>query len=97
LRFVTWNVRSRYRAGSLTAGAKELARCKLDLVGVQKISWDKGGTITAGDYNFFQWKRIKSYQLGRGFFVHHKTVSAVKRVEVVSDRMSNVDTTRSLV
>jgi hypothetical protein len=28
----TWNVRSLYRAGSLTAAARELARYKLDLV-----------------------------------------------------------------
>jgi hypothetical protein len=31
----TWNVRSLYRAGSLTPAARELARYKLDLVGVQ--------------------------------------------------------------
>jgi len=33
--FGTWNVRSQYWAGSLTAVARELARYKLDLVGVQ--------------------------------------------------------------
>ena len=33
MRFGTWNVRSRYRVGSLTAAAGELARYKLDLVG----------------------------------------------------------------
>jgi hypothetical protein len=33
MRFGTWNVRSLYRAGSLMAAARELARCKLDLVG----------------------------------------------------------------
>jgi hypothetical protein len=38
----TWNVRSLYRAGSLTAVARELARYKLDLVGVQEVRWDKG-------------------------------------------------------
>jgi hypothetical protein len=31
----TWNVWSLYRAGSLMAAARELARYKLDLVGVQ--------------------------------------------------------------
>jgi hypothetical protein len=36
----TWNVRSLYRAGSLMAVARELARYKLDLVGVQKVRWD---------------------------------------------------------
>jgi hypothetical protein len=32
-----------YRAGSLTAAARELARCKLDLVGVRKVRWGKAG------------------------------------------------------
>jgi hypothetical protein len=32
--FGTWNVRSLYRAGSLTAAARELARYKLDILGV---------------------------------------------------------------
>jgi hypothetical protein len=36
----TWNVRSLYRAGSLMATARELARYKLDLVGVQEVRWD---------------------------------------------------------
>ena len=31
----TWNVRSLYRAGSLKAAARELARYKLDIVGLQ--------------------------------------------------------------
>ena len=33
----TWNVRSLYRAGSLTAAVRELARYKLDIVGVQEV------------------------------------------------------------
>jgi hypothetical protein len=35
----TWNVRSLYRVGSLMTVAKELARYKLDLVGVQEVRW----------------------------------------------------------
>ena len=35
------------------AVAKELASYKLDLVGVQEFRWDKGGTVSAEDYNFF--------------------------------------------
>ena len=41
----TWNVRSLYRAGSLKAAARELARYKLDVVGVQEVRWDKEGTV----------------------------------------------------
>ena len=51
------NVRNLYRAGSFTAAARELARYKLNLVGVQEVSWDREGTVGAGDYNFFVWKR----------------------------------------
>jgi len=50
------NVRSLYRAGSFSAAVRELARHKLDLVGVQEVRWDKSGTERAGDYNFFYGK-----------------------------------------
>jgi len=52
MRFGTWNVRSLYRARSCTAAARELARYKLDLLGVQEVRWDRQGTVRAGDYNF---------------------------------------------
>ena len=41
---------------------RELARYKLDLVGVQEVRWDKGGTVRAGDYNFFYGKRNENAQ-----------------------------------
>jgi len=53
MRFGTRNVRSLYRAGSLTAATRKLTRYKLDLMGVQEVRWDKGGIMRAGNYNFF--------------------------------------------
>jgi hypothetical protein len=52
MKFGTWNVRSMYRAGSVTAADRELVRYKLQLVGVQKVRWDKQGTVKAGNYSF---------------------------------------------
>jgi len=48
-----------YRAGSLTAAARELAGCKLDLVGRQEVRWDKGGTVRAGIMIFSMEKEMK--------------------------------------
>ena len=59
MRFGKWNVRSLYRAGSLTAAARKLARYKLDLVGVREVMWDREDTVRAGDYNFSMEKRMK--------------------------------------
>jgi hypothetical protein len=68
--------------------ARELGNYKLDLVGVQEIRWDKGGTERAEDYTSFYGAGNEDHQLGSGFFVHKRIISAVSRVEFVSDRMS---------
>ena len=67
-RFGTQYVRSLYRVGTLTAAARELARYKLDLVGVQEVRWEKGGTVRAGDYNFFCGKGNKKSSIGNRIF-----------------------------
>ena len=54
-----WNVRSLYRVGSLTTAARELARYKLDLAGIQEVGWNKGSMVRAGDYIFATKKEIK--------------------------------------
>jgi hypothetical protein len=53
MRFGTWNVRSLYRAGSLKTVSRELARYKLDLVGVQEVRWEGDGTEPAYATKYF--------------------------------------------
>jgi exonuclease III len=67
--------------------SRELARYKMDLVGVQEVRWEGGGTEPAGEYTSFYRKGNENHELGTGFFVHKRLISAVKRVEFVSDRM----------
>jgi hypothetical protein len=81
MRFGTWEVRRLYRTGSLkTVTSIRLSGC----TGGQRGEGE--GTERAEDYTF-------SYgegNVGTGFFVHKRTVAAVKRVEFVSDRMSYI-------
>jgi hypothetical protein len=44
LRFGTWIVISVFRAGTLKTVSRELARYKLDLVGMQEVRWEGSGT-----------------------------------------------------
>jgi hypothetical protein len=71
-----------YREGSLRALGEEISKCKLDLVG--------GGTERAREYTLFYGKGNENNELGTGFVVHKIIISAVKKVEFVSDRMSYI-------
>ena len=59
-------------------------------MGVQEVSWDKEGTVREEDYIFFCGKANENHQFGTGFLVHHIILSAVKRVEFVTARMSYI-------
>jgi hypothetical protein len=47
------------------------------------------GCKSQGVY-FFLWQRAGKSSIGNSFFVHQRIVSAIKRVEFVSDRMSYI-------
>jgi hypothetical protein len=59
-------------------------------VGVQEVRWEGGDTEPVGEYTFFYGKGNEIRELGTCFFVHKRIISAVKRIECVSDRMSYI-------
>jgi hypothetical protein len=56
-------------AGSLRTVAEEVSKYKLDLVGVQEVRWDRGGTEPAGQYTLFCGKGNQNHELGTDSFL----------------------------
>jgi exonuclease III len=86
MRFGTWNVRSLYRIGSLKTVTREVGKYKLDLVGVQGVRWETGGTERAEDYTFFYGQENEDHQLGTGFYVLRESYQRLREWSLLVTR-----------
>jgi hypothetical protein len=67
-----------YRAGSLREIGEDISKYKIDLVGVQEVRWDGGGTERADKYVHFSME--KGMKIMTGLFVHKSIISDFKKV-----------------
>jgi len=66
----TWNVRGSCAAGLKKQVARKLQKYNLDLVAVQEVRWNNGGSQPADDYALFYGNENANHRLGKGIFVH---------------------------
>jgi hypothetical protein len=62
---------------------RELAKYKLDSVGVQKVWYDKGRTEGVEEYTLFYGKVNENRPLQTTFFHHKQSISAVNGVTLL--------------
>jgi hypothetical protein len=55
---------------------------------LKEVRWEGSGTVP--EYIFFNGQENENHELGTGFFVQNRILSAFKRAEFVSDRMSYI-------
>lgn len=85
MRFLTCNVRSLFRSDSLKTVAIQTEKYESDLVGMQKVRWDKIDPEPTDI--FFSGNGNSSHHLYICFFIHREAILAAERVWIFSNRM----------
>jgi hypothetical protein len=77
--------------------SRELSIFKLNLVGVQEVRWENGGTKPAGEHTFFYGKGNENHELGIGFLCVRESYQQLRGLSLLVIGCHIYNTKRSLV
>jgi hypothetical protein len=72
-----------YKAGSVMTVSRGLARYKLDLLGVQEVRWEGGGTDSVGEYTFFYGKVNENHELATGVLCIRESYQQLRELSLL--------------
>jgi hypothetical protein len=67
----------------LMTASRELARYKFDLVGVQEVRWEGGGTEPVREYTFFYGKGNENHELGTDFLCIRESYQQLRELSLL--------------
>jgi len=84
-----WNVRSMNR-GKLEVVKKEMARVKVDILGISKLRWTGMGEFNSDDHYIYYYGQESLRRNGVAIIVNKKVQNAVLGCNLKNDRMISV-------
>ena len=85
----TWNVRS-MNQGKLEVVKQEMARVKVDILGISELKWTGMGEFNSDDHYIYYCGQESLRRNGVGIMVNRRVLNAVLGCNLKSDRMISV-------
>ena len=86
LRIATWNIRSLLQKGKLDNIKQEMARLKINILGLSEVRW-KGAGETTTEKSKFYYSGGEEHERGVGIILDEEASKSVKGYWAVSDRV----------
>ena len=85
----TWNVRSRNQ-GKLEVDKQEMARVKIDILGISELRWTGMGEFNTNDYYIYYCGQESLRRNGVAIMINKRVQNAVLGCNLKNDRMISV-------